>query len=76
MSPALPVVKARACLRALERAVFYIHHSTGSHARLFHLVKRELRVTIPLHNKDLPQPVLKSILRQAGLTVEEFIALL
>jgi predicted RNA binding protein YcfA (HicA-like mRNA interferase family) len=76
MSPALPVVKARACLQALERAGFYIHHSTGSYARLFHRVKRELRVTIPMHNKDLPQPVLKSILRQAELTVEEFIVLL
>jgi predicted RNA binding protein YcfA (HicA-like mRNA interferase family) len=76
MSPAFPVVKARICLRALERAGFYIHHTTGSHARLFHRVKRELRVTIPLHNKDLPLPVLKSILRQSELTVEEFIALL
>ncbi len=76
MSPAFPVVKARICLRALEKAGFYIHHTTGSHARLFHRVKRELRVTIPLHNKDLPLPVLKSILRQSELTVEEFIALL
>jgi len=59
MSPALPVVKARACLHALERAGFYIHH-----------------VTIPLHNRDLLQPLLKSILRQAELTVEEFTALL
>jgi predicted RNA binding protein YcfA (HicA-like mRNA interferase family) len=72
MSPALPVVKARACLHALERGGFYIHHSTGSHAR----TKRGLRVTIPPHNRDLPQPVLKSILRQSDLTVEEFIALL
>jgi predicted RNA binding protein YcfA (HicA-like mRNA interferase family) len=76
MSPALPVVKARACLHALERAGFYIRHSTGSHARLFHRVKSGLRVTIPMHNKDLPPPVLKSILRQADLTVEEFLALL
>ena len=76
MSPVLPVVKARACLRALERAGFYIHHSTGSHARLLHRERRELRVTIPMHNKDLPQPLLKSILRQADLTVEEFIAFL
>jgi predicted RNA binding protein YcfA (HicA-like mRNA interferase family) len=76
MSPALPVVKAKACLRALERAGFYIHHSTGSHARLFHRVKRELRVTIPLHNRDLPLLVLKSILRQSELSIEEFIALL
>ena len=76
MSPAFPVVKARTCLRALERAGFYIHHSTGSHARLFHRARPKLRVTIPLHNKDLPVPVLKSILRQSGLTVEEFIAFL
>ena len=75
MSPAFPVVKARICLRALEKAGFYLHHTTGSHARLFHRVKRELRVTIPLHNKDLPLPILKSILRQSELTVEEFIAL-
>jgi predicted RNA binding protein YcfA (HicA-like mRNA interferase family) len=74
MSPALPVVKAKACLRALERAGFYIHHSTGSHARLFHRVKRELRVTISLHNRDLPLLVLKSILRQSELSIEEFIA--
>jgi len=76
MSPAFPVVKARTCLRALEKAGFYIHHTTGSHVRLFHRVRRELRVTIPLHNKDIPLTVLKSILRQSELTVEEFIALL
>jgi predicted RNA binding protein YcfA (HicA-like mRNA interferase family) len=59
-----------------KRAGFFIHHSTGSHARLFHRAEHELRVTISLHNKDLPPAVLKSILRQAELTVEEFIALL
>src|SRR5712692_7080721 len=44
--------EARAMAKdAIQRAGFCIHHSTGSHARLFHRVKRELRVTIPLHNK-------------------------
>ena len=35
-----------------------------------------LRVTIPMHNKDVPAKTLKSIIRQAGMTVEEFIDLL
>lgn len=76
MSPALPVIKARDCLKALQRAGFYVDHQTGSHARLFHSTRPELRVTIPIHNKDLPQGTLKSILRQADLSVEEFLDLL
>jgi predicted RNA binding protein YcfA (HicA-like mRNA interferase family) len=76
MSPALPVVKAKDCLKALQGAGFFLDHQTGSHARLFHHTRPELRVTIPIHNKDLPQGTLKSILRQAGLSVEEFLELL
>ncbi len=76
MTPALPVVKAKACLKALQRAGFYIDHQAGSHARLFHRTRPELRVTLPIHNKDLPPGTLKSILRQAGLSVDKFIALL
>ena len=76
MSPALPAVKARDCLKALQRAGFFVDHKTGSHARLFHHTRPELRVTIPIHNKDLPQGTLKSILRQADLSVEEFLELL
>ena len=76
MPAALPVVKAKECLRALERAGFYIHHSTGSHARLFHRTKPVLRVTVPTHSRDLPPGTLKNILRQAGLSVDEFVKLL
>jgi len=59
MSPALPVVKARDCLKALQRAGFIIDHQTGSHARLFHSTRADLKVTIPIHNKDLPQAHLR-----------------
>lgn len=72
----LPVLKAREVLRALQGAGFYIHHQTGSHARLFHRSKPELRVTVPIHNKDLPAGTLRNIIRQAGYTVEEFVELL
>lgn len=76
MSRELPVIKSRQCVRALQRAGFYIDHSTGSHARLLHKAKPTARVTIPMHNQDLPIQTLKSILRQAGLSVEEFKKLL
>jgi predicted RNA binding protein YcfA (HicA-like mRNA interferase family) len=76
MNP-LPVLKPRRVLRALERAGFVIHHQSGSHAQLRHPLKPHLHVTIPRHDRfDLPRPVLRSILRQAELTEEEFLKLL
>jgi predicted RNA binding protein YcfA (HicA-like mRNA interferase family) len=77
MSPRLPVLKPREALRALQRAGFEIHHQAGSHAQPRHPQKPHLHVTVPRHDRfDLPLPVLKSILRQAELTVEEFLDLL
>jgi predicted RNA binding protein YcfA (HicA-like mRNA interferase family) len=58
------------------RAGFYIHHQTGSHARLLHSTRPELRVTVPIHSKDIPPSLLKRILRQASLSEEEFAELL
>ena len=63
-------------MRALLRGGFYVHHQTGSHARLLHNTKRELRVTVPVHSKDIPPSLLKRILRQAALSEEEFLKLI
>lgn len=60
-------------IKALERNGFYIHYITGSH---YILKKEKLRVTIPYHNKNLKPGTLASIIKQAGLTVEEFVDLL
>ena len=76
MSQPLPVVKPREVLRALQRAGFFIHHSTGSHHILKHPDKPELRVTVAMHNRDLKRKTIASIIRDAGYTVEEFIELL
>jgi predicted RNA binding protein YcfA (HicA-like mRNA interferase family) len=76
MGERLPVILAREAVQALERAGFYIHHTTGSHAQLKHQTNPALRVTVPLHGKDLPRGTLRSIIRQAGLTVDRFVALL
>jgi predicted RNA binding protein YcfA (HicA-like mRNA interferase family) len=77
MAAQLPVLKPRVILGALLRAGFYVHHQSGSHAQLRHVAKAHLRVTVPRHDRfDLPRPVLRSILQQAELTAEQFLALL
>ena len=72
----LPIVKPKQVIAALERADFFIDHQTGSHARLIHQTESHRRVSVPMHNKDLKKGTLKNILRQADLSVEEFIKLL
>ncbi len=76
MSQRLPIVKPREVLRALQRAGFFIHHSTGSHHILKHPDKAEVRGTLAMHNRDLKRKTLATIIDQAGCTVEEFIELL
>ena len=74
--PKLPRIPAELVVRALKRARFYDYHQNGSHVQMKHLVNKNLRITIPLKKKDLSPKTLKSIIKQAGLTVEEFIDLL
>jgi predicted RNA binding protein YcfA (HicA-like mRNA interferase family) len=76
--PKLPILKGKQVLEALvsTRGGFFIHHQRGSHARLEHATRKNLRLTVPIHGKDLPERTLRRILKQAGLSEEEFIRLL
>jgi predicted RNA binding protein YcfA (HicA-like mRNA interferase family) len=74
--PKLPRITSRRLIRALLRTGFYIHHQTGSHMNLRHHEKSHLHVVVPQHSGDLAPKTLKSIIVQAEMTVEEFVALL
>jgi len=74
--PKLPRITSKKLLQALLRAGFYMHHQTGSHANLRHRVKTHLHVVVPLHSGDLAPKTTKSIIVQAKMSVEEFVALL
>ncbi len=76
MTSRLPALKPKRVLRALQRVGFVIHHSTGSHRILKHPDHRQLRVTLPYHNKDHKRRTLESIIKQTGLTHEEFLEFL
>jgi predicted RNA binding protein YcfA (HicA-like mRNA interferase family) len=76
MSKKLPALKSKKVLQALQRAGFFVHHATGSHYILKHGQDPTHRVTVPYHGKDLKRRTLESIIDQAGLTIDEFLALL
>ena len=72
----LPVLDYRRVIAALERGGFYLARSTGGHDHFRHPDKPGLLVTVPKHRGDLKRAVLRSILDQAELTLNEFQELL
>ena len=75
MKEELPSLKPGEVISALERAGFTVRRQTGSHVILY---KPGLRrpLSIPLHAKEMPVGTLHAIIRQANLTVNEFLKLL
>ena len=76
MSRRLPTVTARHVIRALERGGFVLHRVKGAHHHFIHPEDPRLLVVVPYHVGDLKRPVVRSVIKQAGLTVEEFLDLL
>ena len=76
MSGALPSLKPKQVIKALKKHGFALRRIKGSHHHLTFTGKRRYQVTIPVHNKDMKPGTLYSIIKQAGLTVDEFIDLL
>ncbi|MFY9457787.1 MAG: type II toxin-antitoxin system HicA family toxin [Candidatus Spechtbacterales bacterium] len=70
--PKLPQIKPTTLLRALQRAGFFIDHVTGSHY-IFYKDDKSTPISVPRHNKDLKLGTLRSILRQAKMSVKELI---
>ena len=77
MTGRLPSLKARDVIRALERAGFVHRSLQRSHHGFVHKTDPTRQTTVPVHKgKDVPRGTLRSIIDQAGFTVDEFIALL
>ncbi len=79
MGTRLPSLKPRDLLRILTRhAGFYIHakRGRGSHYILKHPEKPSLRVTVSYKTQDLKRGTLLGILKEADLSVDEFLGFL
>jgi len=70
----LPVLSGKKCIKVLGKAGFYFKRREGSHMTL----RRDnpfTQVIVPDH-KELDRGTLRAIIRQAGLSVDEFVRLM
>ncbi|MCX6673987.1 MAG: type II toxin-antitoxin system HicA family toxin [Methanothrix sp.] len=70
----MPIISGKECIEALEKAGFYIKRRESSHI----ILRRDdpfAQVVVPDH-KEIDRGTLRAIIRQAGLSVAEFVELL
>jgi predicted RNA binding protein YcfA (HicA-like mRNA interferase family) len=76
LSPAVPAVTGKQMAKAATGAGFRLDRQRGSHA-VFVRDSDKRRVVIPMHaGKTIKPKTLMGIVRDMGLTLEEFAALL
>lgn len=71
--PKVPRISGKQAVSAFEKAGFIHDRTVGSH---FILVKEDVPhvLSIPVHgNQDVGIGLLRSLIRKAGMTVEEFL---
>ena len=66
----LPVLSGRECVRILKKYGFELRRQKGSHIILKH-PSSGITLTIPDH-KTLDRGTLRSVIRQSGLSLEQF----
>ena len=71
----LPVVSGQDLCKALKKIGYSMDHQTGSHIILRNQNPPNRRLTVPNH-KEISKGTPRSIVRQAGLTVEELVDLM
>jgi predicted RNA binding protein YcfA (HicA-like mRNA interferase family) len=69
----LPVCSGQDAIRAFQKLGYQVDHQTGSHIILRHPQMR--RLTVPNH-RELAKGTLRALIRETGLTKDEFVNLL
>ena len=77
MSARLPSLRGDDVIRALKKAGFNVVRIKGSHYILEHVDDLTRRTVVPVHaGRDIKRGLLRKIIDDSGLTVEEFSNLL
>ncbi|MFZ1319990.1 MAG: type II toxin-antitoxin system HicA family toxin [Ignavibacteria bacterium] len=71
----LPVVSGKELIKILGKIGYDFDHQKGSHIILRKNIYPFRRITIPNH-KEIAKGTLRKIIKEAGLTVDEFVKLL
>ena len=71
---ALPRISGREVVAAFQRLGYEFDRQRGSHIILRHSAPPFRRLTIPDH-REIAKGTLRALIREAGITVEEFVSL-
>lgn len=71
----LPIISGMEAAKTFRKVGYELDEQEGSHMILRHTSPPHRRLSIPNH-RELAKGTLRSLIRQAGLTVEEFSRLL
>jgi len=71
----LPIISGKSAVKAFEKIGYRITKTRGSHFCLHHIDPRRNPLTIPNH-KTLGRGLLRKLIRDAEIAVEEFTELL
>ncbi|MCK4444868.1 MAG: type II toxin-antitoxin system HicA family toxin [Thermoplasmata archaeon] len=72
----LPVLPAREIIKALKEIGFSVVGQKGSHVRLKRETETETRIVVVPDHLEVAVGTLSSILRQAGLSRQEFLKII
>ena len=73
--PPLPVVSGTQAVKAFEKVGYVLSHQNGSHMILRHTQPPHRHLSVPNH-RELGKGLLRGLIRDAGLSVEQFINLI
>ena len=68
----LPSCTAAEVARALEHGGFVFAHHKGSHRYFADPISGDILTTVPMHPGDISRSLLKKIIKDVGLTEQEF----
>ena len=71
----LPVLSGKRLCKVLGKIGYFVDHQTGSHIILRQESPPHRRLTVPNH-KEIAKGTLRAIIRESGLTLNEFRGLL
>ena len=72
---AIPRISGRAVVAAFRKLGYEVDRQRGSHIILRHGAPPHRRLTIPAH-REVAKGTLRALIREAGLTVDQFTELL
>ena len=72
--PKLPIISGKELVKLFSKLDYEIDHQTGSHIILRQKQEPHRRLTVPNH-KELSKGTLRAIIREAGLSRDEFFKL-